>query len=254
MNPFCSKKNSKNRTFFFLNMSQRIEPFFLTTQRLEHLLSKKKLKELNHFLNMSQRIELFFWTWLKELNLFFLKRCFFSASWCITSTSAELFTCVVSTLAQTCVQHFSCYWKNSVDSIQAEFSRGLLSQNVSIFPEWCRPHPHGIASFCRAFMRLDQLPFVVMYLCLSQLILSRQALFLPSFIRTVTASLPSLRCPKVEPFISKVTQRLEPLFPKWLQELNPFSNMTPRIEPFFSKMTRRIEPFFSTWLKEIEPL
>ena len=102
-------------------------------------------------------------------------RCFFSASRCITSTSAELFTCVVSTLAQSCLQHFSLCWMNSVDSIQAEFSRGLLSQSVSICPEWCCPHPHGFARLCRAFIRLDQFPFVVMYLCLSQLILSRQA-------------------------------------------------------------------------------
>ena len=46
-------------------------------------------------------------------------------------------------------------------------------------------------------MRLDQFPFVVMYLCLSQLILfATSTFFLPSFIRTVTASLPSFRCPQ----------------------------------------------------------
>ena len=189
------------KSFIFSNVTQRIEPvftwlkelrpFFCMTQRIESVLEcttqriepfcSIRLNELNTFFwkkKRTHRIELFFfWTWLKELNLFFLKRCFFSASSCITSTSAELFTCVVSTLAQSCVQHFSCCWMNSVVSIQDEFSGGLLSQNVSICPEWCRPHPRGFASFCRAFMRLDQFPFVVMYLCLSQLILSRQALF-----------------------------------------------------------------------------
>ena len=111
--------DSKNRPF----LTQTIEPFDNMT-RIELFLecdSKNWTDSTNwtpFFLRDSQN-------WAS----FFLKRCFFPASWCITSTSAELLTCVVSTLAQSCVQHFSCYWMNSVDSVQDEFSRGLA------FPE-----------------------------------------------------------------------------------------------------------------------
>ena len=49
--PFFLQYDAENWSFLFLNMTQRIEPFFL---------------------NMTQRIEPFFsWIWLKELNFFY---------------------------------------------------------------------------------------------------------------------------------------------------------------------------------------
>ena len=77
---------------------------------------------------------------------------------------------------------------NGVDSIQAEFSRDQLSQSVSLCLEWCCPHPHGIARFCRAFMRLDQFPSVVISWLEPVHPFATSTLILPSSIRTVTAS------------------------------------------------------------------
>ena len=55
------------------------------------------------------------------------------------------------------------------------FKRPAFQERVCICPGWCRPHPHGFARFCSGFTRLDHFLLVVMYLCLSQLILSPQA-------------------------------------------------------------------------------
>ena len=127
-----------------------------------------------------------------------------------------MFTCVVSTLAQSCVQHFSWYWMNSVDSVQAEFSRGLLSQNVSICP--------GVVSSTSG---MDLQVFVVLS-CVStsfhllwctfawaswscrhkhSFCLRSSALSLHHFLHPLSK--------KNGTSFSKVTQRIEPLFLKW---------------------------------------
>ena len=227
---------------FFLNMTQRIEPFsYLTqrneflisliwktprivfsnkkysmnwtfwnmTQRIEHLnhVSKKRLREWNSFKNdffeITHRIEPLFWTFSRCLKEL---KSFFNGTQRIEPFLEPLF-------------HLNYFFTRLKE---LNFFRNL-TRRVESFLIWLKELDFFFLNVTRRiepFFKCD----------------SKNWTFFQMWLKNWT-------------FFSNVTQRIEPLFWIWFRELNFCqinTTQSQRIELFFNT-TQRIEHFFCMW-------
>ena len=252
--------DSKNRTFFFLNITQRIELFlkicskncffffnmlhrielmFSITSKMEHL--RVWLKELNFSWNI---------TWHKELNLLWNKNLPKELKLLFNMTQRiELFFKYSNHWFFFCWKNWTLSFSNTEQRIEPFFSD--MTQRIEPF------------LFDSKTWDLF-LTWLKDFHLLLNLVLNMTQWFEPFFYMTQRIELFFLSMTqRIELFFLNMTQRIELFLEYELKELNfflnmnsknwIFLNMTRRIEPFFSDMTQRIEPSFSTWLKELNP-
>ena len=216
--PFFFESEAKNWTLFSLNMTQRIKPFFLEYDAKNWTLFPECDSEnWTIFLNMTPRIESFFLPWLKEWNL-----CFQYENDSTNSTFLFLFDSKIFLHMPQRIEPFFVWLKEMIF-----FSH--MTQRMELFFEY--DAKNGTFFECDAkngtiFLWIWRKDLNHISLNMTQRL---EPLFFDYDAKNWTLVLWIWR-KELNPFSLSMTQRIEPLFSIWLKELNLFFEMTQRIE------------------------
>ena len=209
----------------FLNMSQRIQPFFSnTTQRVAPFFFEYDAKSWTLFLSIRRKeLNPFLWIWRKEMTTFFFH---------LTQRIEPFYQEVWLT-------ELNCVSKK--DSNNGALFKGLIELNLL----WTSSQ-YDSKSWSLFQHDAKNWTFLVFQYdsknCFFQNAQGIQPPFHMNYFFTWL---------ELNSFLINTTQRVEFFHKKWLKALNTFLNLTERVE-LFLHWTQRIEIFFSTiWLKEL---
>ena len=220
-----SSNNSKN-WIFFLNITQRIIPFFFEYDAKNWTLFWIWRKELNSLWTWLERIEplfeydsknwISFWVWLKKSNFFFLN----------TTQKIEI---LVEKIVKTFKMVFLQDSKNRTRFSQYD------SKNWTFF------------DLTQRFYLFSLTPRIELFFWLG---LTELDPFSWIWLRELKFSW-FFSCLQELNFFQKWRRELDPFSLNLTQRIEPFSDMTQRVGPFFLNMTWRIQPFVYHDSKEL---